>query len=91
MSLSLSCTRMHAAHTRAESPSGSFCMNYRVWMRGYEMPSAQEAVHSHAALMETAAALQIKIQILIIKNLHIIASRGWICLAEVGLADFTNK
>lgn len=36
-------THTQAPHTRAEFPSGSFCMNYRLLMRGYETPSAQEA------------------------------------------------
>lgn len=48
LSLSLSCTCAHAPHARSKSPSGCFCMNYRLLMWGYEMPSVQEAVQSLA-------------------------------------------
>lgn len=46
--------------TEAQSPLGSFCMNYRLLMRGYKTPSAQEAVHFLAALLDSASSVQIK-------------------------------
>lgn len=86
----------HAPHTRAESPSGSSCMNYRLLMWGYEMPSAQEAAHSLAGLLESASSLKIKKdkKIIIIKyNLNNkefacdVVHTMLICLSERGQTD----